>query len=316
MTSAVPGPSTIIPTPKEVPGKDFSDNPDRNAAGVADPEQVIAWDGIGGVRDSLDYDEPPNTRPQYPPPTEIDALGASQDALFNAVIANQAALLISVETDPTILFERATGFPNAPSGVGVWATAQDIDAMNPPNDTDGLELWGPNNEDDSFRYSLAGDPFTQTANPRRVAIWEYDDDGMTSIPHTLTTDLAAAIDRQFGGNGMGVYWSELVETMDVDAIMVLGERAIFSIRPLTVLGTPIAFDGGEIFVYESGATPTMFLNHGGHLWDTGFDVMGTFLVPSENVDALEAVSQFVPEPASWLLLAWSLVIAAATRRWR
>jgi hypothetical protein len=296
MTSAVPGPSTIIPTAKEVPGKDFSDNPDRNAAGVADPEQVIAWDGIGGVRDSLDYDEPPNSRPQYPPPTQVDGLAASFDALFDAVVNNRSALLISVETDPTILFERATGFPAAPAGVGVWATAADLDAMNPARDTDGLELWGDNNVDDPYRYSLFGDPFTQTANPQKVAIWAYDDVGTTSIPHTLTTDLAAAIDLQFGGDGMGVYWSELVEQMDVDAIMTLGQRVIFSIRPLAVPGTPIAFDGGEIFVYENAATATKFLDHGGHLWDTGFDVMGTFLVPSENVDALEAVSQFVPEP--------------------
>lgn len=315
MTSALPGPSTIIPTPKEVPGKDFSDNLDRNAAGVGDPEQVIAWDGIGGVRDSFDYDEPPNARPLYPPSTQVDGLAASFDALFDAAIDNRSALLISVETDPTIYFERATGFPAAPAGVGVWATAADLDAMNPTRDTDGLELWGDDNSDDAFRYSLLGDPLTQTANPQKVAIWAYDDVGTTSLPHTLTTDLASAIDLQHGGNGMGFYWSQLVEQMDVDAIMTLGQRVIFSIRPLSVPGTPIAFDGGEIFVYENATTPTKFLDHGGHLWDTGFDVMGTFLVPSENVDALEAVSQFVPEPASWLLLA-GMASAVAVRRKR
>jgi hypothetical protein len=51
MTSALPGPSILIPTPKEVPGKDFSDVRDRNAAGAPDVEQVVAWDGLGGVRD-------------------------------------------------------------------------------------------------------------------------------------------------------------------------------------------------------------------------------------------------------------------------
>lgn len=303
MTSAIPGPSILIPTPKEVPGKDFSDVRDRDELGVPDVEQVVAWDGLGGVRDSFDYNEPPNTRPLYPPATEVDGLASGNDALFQAVIDNQAALLFSVETDPNIMYVRATGFPAAPAGFGVWATALDIDAMNPPLDTDGLEVWGSDNADDSTRYSLAGDPFVQLpAAALKVAIWEYDQAGSTSIPHTYTTDLAAAMDLQFAGVGMGgPVWGQLVETMDVDAIMMLGPRVLFSIRPLLVPGTPIAFDGGEIFVYENATTATKFLDHGGHLWDTAFDVMGTFNLQHENVDALEAVAQFVPEPATCAL---------------
>jgi MYXO-CTERM domain-containing protein len=309
MTSAIPGPSILIPTPKEVPGKDFSDVRDRNAAGAADLEQVVAWDGLGGGRDTFDYDEAPNTRPLYPPSTEVDGLSAGGDALFQAVIDNQAALLISVETDPQIMYEQATGFPAAPAGVGVWATALDIDAMNPPADTDGLELWGGDNADDSNRYSLAGDPFVQTPLAAlKVAVWEYDQVGTTSIPHTFTTDLASAMDLQSGGPGMGgLVWGQLVETMDVDAIMVFGKEVLFSIRPLAVPGTPIVFDGGEVFVYKDATTPTKFLDHGGHLWDTAFDVKGTFLVPHENVDALEAVATFVPEPASCALAALGLL---------
>lgn len=303
MTSAMPGPSVLLPTPKEVPGKDFSDVRDRNAAGMADLEQVVAWDGLGGVRDSFDYDQPPNTRPLYPTSTEVDGIAAGADALYHAVIANQAALLFSVETDANIMYERATGFPAAPAGFGVWATALDIDAMNPPLDTDGLEIWGGDNADDAHRYSLAGDPFVQLpAAALKVAVWEYDEAGQTSLPHTFTTDLAAAMDLQAGGVGMGgPVWGLLVELMDVDAIMTFGPEVLYSIRPLVVPGTPIAFDGGEIFVYTGPNSPTKFLDHGGHLWDTAFDVMGTFHLQHENVDALEAAATFVPEPATCAL---------------
>lgn len=318
MTSATPGPSILIPKPSEVPGKDFSDVRDRNAAGAADVEQVVAWDGLGGVRDSFDYDQPPNTRPLYPPSTEVDGLAASGDALYQAVIGNQAALLFSVETDANVLFERATGFPAAPAGFGVWATALDIDAMNPPIDTDALEIWGGDNADDSNRYSLAGDPFVQTpAAVFKVAVWEYDEAGMTSLPHTLTTDLAAAMDLQFAGIGVGgPVWGQLVETMDVDAIMTFGKEVLYSIRPVVLPGSPIAFDGGEIFVYTAPNAPTKFLDHGGHLWDTAFDVMGTFHLQNENVDALEAAATFVPEPATCALVALGMLGVAGLVGWR
>jgi hypothetical protein len=264
---------------------------------------------LGGVRNTFDYDQLPNTRPLYPTSTEVDGLAAGSDALFQAVIDNRAALLFSVETDPNIMYVRPTGFPAGPAGFGVWATALDIDAMNPPLDTDGLELWGEDNQDDSNRYSIAGDPFVQLpAAALKVAIWEYDEAGMTSLPHTFTTDLAAAMDLQLVGQGVGgPLWGQLVELMDVDAIMTLGQRVIFSIRPLVVPGTPFAFDGGEIFVYDNPTTPTMFLDQGGYVWDTAFDVMGTFNLAHENVDALEAVGQFVPEPASCALAALGML---------
>jgi hypothetical protein len=316
MTSAISGPGIIVPTAKQVPGKDFSDVLDRNAAAAADPEQVVAWDGLGGVRDSLDYSGSRAAYPNVAHDIEVDGIANANDSLFNALRANQAALLFSVENDPTILFERATGFPAAPSGYGVWATASDIDLMNPPLDTDGLEVWGSDQVDDSFRYSLVADPLVNLGPAAaKVAIWAFNSMAGISVPHTLTTDLAAAIDLQFMGPGVGgTYWSQLVELMDVDAIMVLNEQVIFSIRPLTVPGTPIAFDGGEIFVYDGPGVPTEFLNHGGYLWDTAFDIRGTFGVNNENIDALEAVAQVVPEPASLAMLLVGLLAACGCRR--
>jgi hypothetical protein len=314
-----PNPSNFLPGPKLVPGKDFSDVRDRNATGLPDPEQVVAWDGSGGVRDSFDYS---GTRlPPLNQDIEVDGLAAGGDALFSAVRGNQAALLFSVETDPNVMFERETGLPASPPGFGVWATATDIDAMNPPLDTDALEVWGGDNNDDSDRYSLAGDP--PFPGLGKIAIWGFTPPIGPSNPHTLTTDLAAAMDKQYGGPGVGgPYWSHLVELMDVDAIMTFGPEVLFSIRPLDLApfsqpGGPLlpTFDGGEIFDYTPGAA-TKFLNHGGHLWDTLFDVRATFQLNHENVDALEAVAG-IPEPTGIALFLLGLIVAPQfTRRWR
>ncbi len=315
-----PAPNRHIPGPAVVPGKDFSDVRDRDAAGAADPEQVVAWDGSGGVRDSFDYSGT-QPAPLDQLDIEVDGLAAGGDALFHAVRDNQAALLFSVETDPNIMFERETGLPASPPGFGVWATALDIDAMNPPLDTDGLEVWGGDNNDDSDRYSLAGDP--PTAAGGKVAVWSFIPPGGPSAPHTMTTDLAAAMDLQYFGVGFGgPLWSHLVELMDVDAIMTFGPQVTFSIRPLDLApfsqpGGPLlpTFDGGEIWEYDGAGVPTKFLNHGGHLWDTGFDVRGTFLVNNENIDAIEAVAA-VPEPSciGLLLLGMSSLVPLARRR--
>lgn len=301
-----PAPGRYVPRPDEVPGKDFSDVRDRDAAALADPEQDVAWDGSGGVRDSFDYSGSRVLYPDVLPDREVDGIGAGGDALFQAVRDNQAALLFSVEIDPNIMFERATGSPGWPSGFGVWATALDQDAMNPPVDTDGLETWGADNIDDSDRYSLAGDPFTDFVVPnesRKVAIWQYDPAAGTSTHHTLTTDLAAAMDLQFVGLGLGgPLWGQLVELMDVDAIMTFGPRVLFSIRPIDIADPLLPdFDGGEIFEYVGPGVPTEFLDHGGHLWSTAFDVMGTFNLLNENIDAIEAVSA-VPEPSCIAML--------------
>jgi hypothetical protein len=223
-----PAPGNGIPTPQEVPGKDFSDVRDRDAAAVLDPEQVVAWDGSGGVRDSFDYS---GSRALLPQDIEVDGLAAGGDALFQSIRADQSALLFSVTNDPRIHFVRPTGLPNSVAGFGVWATAADIDAMNPPVDTDAIEVWGGDNNDDSDRYSLAEDP--SVAGFGKVAIWGYNPGGPTSSPHTLTSDLAAAMDLQFFGIGVnGPLWSQLVELMDVDAIMTFGPLVNFSIRPI------------------------------------------------------------------------------------
>ncbi len=151
-----PAPGNGLPTAQQVPGKDFSDVRDRDAAGVLDPERDVAWDGSGGVRNSFDYT---GSRALLPQDIGVDGVSAEFDALFGSLRANQSSLLFSVTNDPRIHYVLPTGLPNSVAGSGVWATATDIDAMNPPVDTDALEIWGSDNVDDSNRYSLDGDPF-------------------------------------------------------------------------------------------------------------------------------------------------------------
>jgi hypothetical protein len=104
--------------------------------------------------------------------------------------------------------------------------------------------------------------------------------------------------------------------------MAWEEQLIFSIRPLDLAplsppGGPLlpTFDGGEIWLYDSAMKATAYLNHGGHLWDTLFDVRGTFGLNNENIDAIEAVATFIPEPSTWALLVFGLgAVSLRTRR--
>jgi hypothetical protein len=59
-------------------------------------------------------------------------------------------------------------------------------------------------------------------------------------------------------------------------------------------------DGGEIWSWQFGQPLAQFLNHGGHLWDTAFNVRQATGAVNENIDALEAVA--VPEPSTFLSL--------------
>jgi hypothetical protein len=286
-----PSPGCVLPPPDRVPGKEYSNHFDRTGFPnhAPDHEQVIAWDGKGGTKDTFDYS---GSRPSDPiEEREVDALANLEDALFDAVIHDQSFLLFSTDLDPQIYYEA----PGCCPGFGVWATPPQIDQVS-PDDVDGLEVWGEEMVDDANRYSLEYDPFPGTD---RVAVWGYDSGTHTSFPIYKVSDIGTAI-------GLDVsYW----EFLDLDAMMMSGDSIMFSIDPIDLDGggiTPNAndIDGGEIWVWDGTANPAQFLDHGGHLWDTAFEVQKTYGTASENINALEAAS--VPEPTSILLFGLGL----------
>ncbi len=284
-----PAPGSVIPGPSQVPGKEYTDRFDKNDANppVGDPLRVLRFDGAGGTQNGFNYSG--SFGPIPDPGREVDALAGSSDALFFEVNNNRSALLLSSTGDPIapILSHSITG------GIGVWATIGQVDAAGPNDkgvvDLDALEVWGGEGLDDSFQFSLEGDPGF-------ISIWTYN--GVTSVPFVTTGQIAGALGD-----------ADLLPLIDLDALMVGPNFSsiLFSIRPTS----DGQFDGGEIWFWDL-VNPATFLVHGGVTWDTANNV--TALLGSENVDALEAVSA-VPEPSSIVLAAFGILSLIACR-WR
>lgn len=282
----IPEAGRNIPSPPQVPGKEFSDNLDRDSLGNLDSLQVIAWDGVGGTADALDYDE----LDIFLVDQQVDALANIADDLFFEVISDSSALLFSTETDPNIYYEKTKN----PQG-DIWATPTEIDSMNPVTDVDGLEVWGLDIPifADADRFSLAGDPLVAGFGKTSVFAFDFDLRGFT--PYISTAELANAVgvpEDLFDLDGMMTF------DLNLDNVFDEGDWIVFSIAPITAQD----IDGGEIWVLQKGR-PIEFLEHGGHLWDTEFDVMGSYNTESENINALEAVSADIPEPSSVLAIA-------------
>jgi hypothetical protein len=321
-----PAPGSGIPGPKNVPGKEYSDRFDKDTQEppVLDPEQNIYWDGNGGRQDAFDYSG--SRAGDTDPAREVDALANHGDALFWDVIANRAALLFSTGSTTLLLpgDSRAAVYNASPDynqlgiheksvlvepiggGTGFWATPPQIDQAG-VNDLDGLEVWGgladptPNDAD---MYSLLGDPLI---NGIRTSVWYYN--GGVSTSYLNAAQIAAAINRPDIVN--------LADIIDLDGLMVWdggnigqwdnSDAILFSVMPIDAnldgIITPNInggdIDGGEIWSWQFGQA-AQFLNHGGHLWDTAFNVRQATGAVNENIDALEAVA--VPEPSTFLSL--------------
>lgn len=307
-----------IPLPHQVPGKEFTNFLDQDLFGVADPLQNVAWDGLGKTADSDDFDGAFPTFINNRQP-EIDATANRSDALFDEVVTDQSALLVSVEGDPGAI--SVWSHARTSGAVAVWATQLDVDSTGHIKDLDALEVWGPDLVDDSNRLSLFGDP-------GGISIWDCVLAGPTCTPTAGATTLTIAL--ALASSGLDPLYGllmSLVHEIDLDALMydenVLADdsddRALFSLRPIHDPSGVTILDGGEVFLWKVGAIvpgSIAYLSQGGHLWDRANDVTSDF--KGENVDALEAVSTAlpVPEPATLALMAAGMLGLGLRRRRR
>ena len=306
-----PSPGPDVPTPTQVSGKEYSDHLDKNTGGAAagplpDPEQVISWDGVGGVQDSFDYTG--SRLPNDDNDREVDALANPHDALFFNVQGNTSALLFSVDGYANVHVEKTDGT------AGIWATPPAID-QHGVTDVDGLEVWGVEPDGtgtdvptgDATRYSLENPP--PSGDPLGISVWGYNPTAHASYSVWSSFELASAI---LPLAPAGTELPLIEELLNLDGMMNYGgsdetdpdpnERIIFTIDPILNPQGAVVFDGGEIFYFQRNGGSASFLNHGGHLWDTAFSVSGTFNLASENVNALESVATTaIPLPAAaWL----------------
>jgi hypothetical protein len=320
-----------VPSPPQVPGKEYSEDPDRNGNPLhtANPGQVIAWDGTGGTTNTSNFLTLWNPTSGFaaPDPFQVDALANRKDLLFYEVIEDLVPLVFSTglpggprtNYDNYIFYERPNHkvlLPFPYKEIGVWATPAQINQVE-PNNVEGLELWAPVQDptvpledrvndvllqgpeipvDDANRYSLFGDPLG-------CSVFKSNGDCLF-----LKADIATAITPLFPG-------LDITDAkIDLDGLMTWENDILFSLKPIdgnndgsiTDNDPSKDLDGGEIFVWLSTEPSAKFLIHGGHVWDTVFNVKDTVedwtgLRPgTENIDALEAVA--TPEPSTFLSL--------------
>lgn len=255
-----PGLGPGVAPPSVIPGKEYSTDFDDNttgAGGIADPEQVIAWDGIGGAADGLDFTF---TRPLFTPESQIDAIANHGDHLYGHLLSDEAHLVFSVDNvytgysfgmsfvgilpsaGPVFLGNGNTiggagelsyelgvagvSVGNAPDFQALWAAQPMINAMPVPGDVDGVELWGPEPgfTADTDKYSLDTDflSFGTAIVGDAVSVWNGS--GTPYIPHSM---IVGAVTMLLGPDVDPV-------RINLDALMVhdvVGEIDTFDFDP-------------------------------------------------------------------------------------
>jgi len=352
-----PAPSSSLPSPVQVPGKEisFGNLPamegDRDQLFANAPGQAVFFDGVrvpgqSGLRNAWNFDG-----------FQVDAMANIRDVLFQAVRNDSTWLLFSVQNDRygNAIFAEAprTGqiclwsiigcksTNNTPEVVGEYfagfgallkngnladvldpSTTYPVTADGRLIDVDGLEVWGP---EPALGYNSSTNDLASDAN-----VFSAEGDATFSVKcrtadvcHTYTqSEIAAAIGR-----------SDLADTIDVDGLMTNSSATLdpgglpylemlLSVRPIGGL------DGAEIWSW-SGVPGELAapLIHGGHAWDTAFNLRNklidegfgdmalstTPLGEDVNLDAIEAASA-VPGPLPLLGLASAFSFSSRIRR--
>ncbi len=234
--AGVPGFGKAVSPPSVVPGKEYSHDLDHmiTALGTAaDPQQIVAWDGLGGATDGIDYT---GARPLWTADQEIDAIANRKDFAFDEVTVDVAHLLFSID-DAFIGYSFGAPFPGVlapgvpvvlgngnvvggPDTINVelatvgpaggnpldtqllWAAAPSINGMPTPpamKDVDGLEVWGPEPAvtADADKYSLDVDIASLGVLPGdAVSVWNGV--GSTGTPYIAHSTIVAAVTSLLG----------------------------------------------------------------------------------------------------------------------
>lgn len=260
------GPPVVGPglsAPDEVYGKEYSHDLDFSVVGpVLDPQQVIAWDGIGGTADTVDFSF---TRPDWQEDQEVDAIANTRDALFGETTADLSHLIfthddlifgyggsaggLSPQPIPSSgpiglsngnvingageVSVELSGVFNGPSIQTGWASQPEVNAMPLPVDVDGLEVWGPEPREiqepdapvigDVDKYSLDVDV------PSGVSVWNGSGTpyiGWPTIVSAVTSLLGPVPPTAFSPRDD----FQGRQAINLDALMVndtIGDREVF-----------------------------------------------------------------------------------------
>lgn len=253
---AMPAVGPGVMAPKEVFGKEYSRDADEDFVGAADAERVVAWDGIGGTANGLDYTGT-RTNPPFPREQQVDALAHSRDALFNALREDRAHLIFSHDDEiavfppgggpmfapsvpllgPVLLangntingaaeisVEESGVYSSAPPELQYgWAMVAEIQdtTMAPPSDLDGLEVWGPEPgfTADANKYSLEDDIVAGAG----TSVFSYDLTGGFSAPYIPHATIVTAVESLLGivpSTGFNRLNQPGREAINLDALMV------------------------------------------------------------------------------------------------
>lgn len=249
-----------VASPEEIGGKEYSHDFDHTTAGpggAPDPQQVVAWDGIGGTADGLDFT---GTRPDWTPEQEIDAIANHNDALFQALRRDRSHLIFSHDDEVSFISAAGGSFPGSvpaagpiplsngmviggagevsiehagayapPETQGLWAEQKQVNGMPLPRDVDGLEVWGPEPGlmGDTDKYSLDLDFLSGTS------IWNGS--GSSYLSHAAIVGAVESLLGPIPGPAILPFDNqEGRNAINVDALMVqdrFGEMDTFDRDP-------------------------------------------------------------------------------------